>query len=405
MSHSQDHTDNPGMPPRKPLLSQKPPQAIVDDTPSLNAKAPLAPVEDRIWMERGGHPDVGLPPMGPISPAVLVERTTEPSSFEVSQIKMEQVSFRSPTLFRNMFFQAFSLLLLLFFLVWIVEKLKVFVLLLSGLPTLLSYPAFGVVVLLTGLVFYSVGKTALAFFRFQYRPQMDFTQIRMNEKDSVKVYAKVKAGLEHYLESVYRDWDLYAVNLGKSGVKESEIHERKKAVERLLSPRALDACSWANDYQRSFQAYQDQWAKERITHYSRIVGVKTAICPWPFLDMIAVFYNSFRLCRELSMIAHRRSDGWATVTILLHVIGNTYIASEAQDAAVGLADLTRQPDMDLDAGMEVATGISGLVGDAAKKVFSFALPKVGEGVANTVFTYRLGKRTWRRLSPFIVSKC
>ena len=295
--------------------------------------------------------------------------------------------------------------------IWLLTSVIELVGNLALLPPWLAYTCTSILAVLLGIVLFLLGSVAWRYVRMPLRPQLDLTQIRRRDISHYRAYGAARIQLASWLREIDGRGSQYLDLLKQCGLVDAESTKFQKDLRRLLRDSA-DSTAWLNEYLDNVQAVLDGLASRRQRHYAAIVGMKTAISPWPFVDLLAVLYNNALLVRDLCALANRRADGLRSLSILAHVGFNAFIASEAQSlAAKGavkafdgyekLADAMNVDESQVAEGMAegLAEGAKGLAADGIKAVSKLAVAKLGEGLTNAWLTQRFGARVWNLLTP------
>ncbi len=155
------------------------------------------------------------------------------------------------------------------------------------------------------------------------------------------------------------------------------------AARALTDPAPVESARWLADLREGVLRPLDAVANERIWHYTKIIGLKTAISPFPLIDALAVLYNTARMLHDLALLYNRRIHRAQIALLLGIVIFQTYVASQAQEV--------------LESGAEEMSGfLSNNLARASGKLIG---TRVAEGTVNGLVARRLGRRALRYLRP------
>jgi uncharacterized protein (TIGR01620 family) len=133
-------------------------------------------------------------------------------------------------------------------------------------------------------------------------------------------------------------------------------------------------------YQRVMLEHQDRLVKKIIIRRSVENGMVVALSPLAWLDMLFTFARSLRLIREISQVYGYRCGYWGRVYLYRRVIKNLIF--------IGVADLATDSIVDA-----IGAGIT-----------TKLTAQLGQGVAATVYSTRLGYMTAKMLRPIPLSK-
>jgi uncharacterized membrane protein YcjF (UPF0283 family) len=283
----------------------------------------------------------------------------------------------------------------------------------ATLPAPAMWAAIVFAAVVVGFLLYSLARAAMFFSRLSKRPQIDLEQLRSpGYYDTKGQYEKARNQfLVPFVEDLRdlsgEDRAQFAALAGGEGIFDS--------AERLaIKDRAITNREWIDEFLDNIQEPLVAAAEERVTHYAKWVALKTAISPWPLVDVAAVLYNSSLMVTDLAIIFNRRFTRPDTVRIMLHLFFAIYISGQAQQAVESVAGaMTGAPDHASDAAVGAAeadlasdgsfledlhSGAANILGgtmNALKGVGS----KVVEGLVNALIVRRLGHRVIEMLKP------
>lgn len=222
------------------------------------------------------------------------------------------------------------------------------------------------------------------YLRLSQTPAVWLDRLRLRElAGSATIEAKQK--LEHLLREfpIDRDPPEKWIRLGFSLDAQQTL---ARAKTELLNSRHGHTHKWLNEYDELFLHPLDDVAQQRVKHYAKLVGLKTAVAPAGFLDAAIVLVNSYLLLAELCDIYHVRAGRLGTLRLLLRVGLNTVVSGNLDQQTEVLEDGLRESIQDW---------TTGLVAQAVGKVVA----KAAEGGANALLIYRVGRATIRELRP------
>lgn len=322
---------------------------------------------------------------------------------------------------------ALTVLALIFF--WVVPSVLALITDISALPKWMSYISFAFLLGATGLVIYVTFRAVNGYLKLKKEPQIEIeqylfdTSIKPQDRDFLKETCQAR------LSNVLRDSELdtYKRTLRDVGFSNEEIIKYLKDAENLNARRGIDFKTWWTEYVENIINPVDRKVKDHIVLVRNRVGVKTALCPFKALDLMIVLYHNFQLLRRLCRLAGRRSDTLGSLSIFLHVIMGAYVAYRMEEVTESTADnvtqlhdklaeefgeaakITVDSGKNADgngaaaAGSEMAAGAAGsIAADAFKSLSAKLAPKIGEGIANGLLTYRIGTHTWNLVKPISV---
>ena len=118
---------------------------------------------------------------------------------------------------------------------------------------------------------------------------------------------------------------------------EPHIFFNKKEVEEIreayykLQGEAKTAQGWAIVFARNFQSHLDAAAWRQIEAISKVAAFKATISPYAVLDMLIIFYWSFKMMGQLCVVYNSRTGFVGTVYSLYCVFLNTFFAGKLND--------------------------------------------------------------------------
>jgi len=387
--------------------------AVKPNGPDPKPQEPRPISGDMDFRGRPGDTGVGRPRQCPRT-SQPVERKPTPRSDESQTVDAELFSRRpeiwAPSILRLPFVYFGGLLLLSLLGIWLLTSVIELIGSLALLSPWLIWTSAAILVILLAVVLFLLMSVAIRYLRVPYRPQLVLRQVTQARIIQYGAYRQARIELSDNLREIEALGPEYIKLLKRMGLTDSECSKFKSDMSALLRDRAIDGQAWLNEYQDNIQSVLDDLARRRQRHYATIVGLKTAISPWQAVDLMAVLYNSTLLVRDLCFLANRRADNLQTLSLLVHVGFNMFVASEAQELAKTATDnasegyeqfaddlmADRSADIVADGAVE---GAKGLAADSIKAVSKFAVARLGEGLANAWLTQRFGARVWSLLTP------
>lgn len=154
----------------------------------------------------------------------------------------------------------------------------------------------------------------------------------------------------------------------------------------LLNPRHGHTHKWLDELNDSFLARLDSVAQQRVAHYAKRVGIKTALSPKGFLDSTIVVVNSYLLLTDLCDLYNVRAGRMGTLRLLTRIGFNTAIAGNLD-----------QPTEMLE--QELRDSVQDWTATLTAQAIGTIVAKFAEGGTNALLIYRLGKAAMRELRP------
>jgi len=183
------------------------------------------------------------------------------------------------------------------------------------------------------------------------------------------------------------------------------------AANRLLeTERRLGSREWVMEFIDNIQLPMEALARERINDYARAAALKTAISPWPLVDMAAVIYNSTMMLTDLAVIFNRRLTAGNAVYVLMGMFFNIFIAGKTQEAVAAIENEIEHHAGAHGAGIPDPADATAHIGSLTDTAFAdlghnallfakFSSKKIAEGAASWLLMKRLGRRTVKMLKP------
>ena len=150
--------------------------------------------------------------------------------------------------------------------------------------------------------------------------------------------------------------------------------------------------AWLEDF-LAFQGKQEAQARASVKTYCKLIGLKTAMCPWKIIDVVCVLVNTTLMVSRIAMIFNRRISSAAASRLVIRWCVNLYISGELgevfEKSASAIGRTASETVKEQDWFGEGSVG--DYVGDALP-VLSKWLGKIAEGATNAYLAYRLGSR-------------
>jgi uncharacterized membrane protein YcjF (UPF0283 family) len=254
---------------------------------------------------------------------------------------------------------------------------------------------------IVGLILFYVFKVVCFIARLRYKPQVVVSQIGFSSFDA-KQAALARREFTKHLVELNADFAQWSKSLSELNMKDDQLLYLKKSINDLLESRPIDANNWWNECEENFLEPLDALAKARLNRAIKAIGLKTAISPWKAVDTVVVVHHSFHMAKDLCAIANLRPGKFGTISIMLHVAVNVYVASQVQawseQGAQILGDVNEEIMAEM--GMDFA---GSMIVEGAGSVVKLITPKIAEGLVNSMFAYRLGSRVWKLVRPVKLS--
>jgi uncharacterized membrane protein YcjF (UPF0283 family) len=170
------------------------------------------------------------------------------------------------------------------------------------------------------------------------------------------------------------------------GVTTEALQLLADARANLINPRHGDTNKWLEELNDGFLARLDSAARQRVTHYAKRAGLKTALSPKGFLDSTIVVVNSYLLLTDLCDLYNVRAGRLGTLRLLARIGFNTAIAGNLDQPT----DMLEQ---------ELRDSVQDWTTTIAAQVLGKLVAKAAEGGTNALLIYRLGKAAMRELRP------
>lgn len=259
---------------------------------------------------------------------------------------------------------------------------------LVSMPKAVSYPLCVFFIICSGIVITVIGAF---WWRFLHLPPAGDRIILKNIKEEsatqnrLKQHRQAKEYIQScFIQPFYENFSHTKELLENWNIKENDIQELESSLKVLCSnDTRLTHDEWLTRYCRTVHAQLRAIAQKRCSFYAKLVGVKTAISPFGFIDILAVMGNASVMAKDMMILHNRRPIMGQNVCLMVQVLVQTYIAGELQDAAAAGAD-------------EVFSGVQNtLLRTIGKGVAS----RAAEGTVNGIFMYNLGMRIHQYLMP------
>ncbi len=248
----------------------------------------------------------------------------------------------------------------------------------TSYPLYLQWPIWLLLALVLVLVLYALLRLLLLWKSLQQHPQVALSQA--DPEDSVRASTELARYLKKLASGGKKQTARWAQFWPDHPEKAADL---MGACKRLSGERHMDAETWLEEFEQQIRKPMDQAAANRIRHYWKLVGIKTAISPFPIIDALAVLYNNFLMIGDLAELYGRRINRADIFTLLWAIIFQVYISAQTQEILDSVADeMTKS----------IQSGI-------ARSLTSFISPKLAEGTVHALVTWRIGKRAMTMMRP------
>ncbi len=170
------------------------------------------------------------------------------------------------------------------------------------------------------------------------------------------------------------------------GFTTESLQSLADARAELLNPCHGHTRKWLDELNDCFLTRLDSVAQQRVTHYAKRVGIKTALSPKGFLDSTIVIVNSYLLLTDLCDLYNVRAGRMGTLRLLTRIGFNTVIAGNLDQPAEMLEQ-------------ELRDSVQDWTATFAAQVLGKVVAKAAEGGTNALLIYRLGKAAMGELRP------
>lgn len=359
---------------------------------------------------RKGDPGIGLPPEDP-EPETFPASAAQPikdedeENWEIIHNRISRFGFlRSPLLI------ALALVMAACLTLFTIAQAVSFWTSIQLLPALIRWILVVIMAGLSGFILYSVVRIFLMGKGMSSLGQTDLSKFKLSRNASKD--RSIKNSLRDKYVRLYSDhFDRSQKEFGR--LSKDECDAIRKHLDRLLDPDDEGFTTtedWVNHFRDEFVATLDQIADNRISHYAKWVALKTAISPWPFVDVLAVAYNTSEMIRDMAIIYNRRLNAIDVAGLTIRVLFVTLIAGNSQ---AGIDEIEKQgthiskilgdktSEVPVTAS-EDATSVFGKIlgiGNSTLQSVGPLLKKVGEGMANYLLMRHLGRASKELFRP------
>ena len=250
----------------------------------------------------------------------------------------------------------------------------------TSYPVYLQWPVWMLLGLVLFIVLYALARIAVLWRSLGRHPQVSLAQVSETDREVAKDQ------LLRYLNQLLHQKASHWQRLRTGSPDKTE--ELLLACRRLAKQRHIATDAWLEEFEENVRKPLDAVAAARITYYWRLVGIKTAISPFPLIDSLAVLYNNFLLIGDLATLYGRRIARHEVFILLGFIIFQVFIATRSQELFDSVAD---------DMSQTIQSGV-------ARGLTQFIAPKVAEGTVNAMVTWRIGKRAQRMFHPLTKGK-
>jgi len=373
-----------------------------DGTPLPQAKSSVVAqkagqVTPETIPEEPDEREIGIPVMLPVikTPIVISKKLIdEGEEDEADPPKGMTVSWFLGYFFSNPVLVAFFVLCVTIIFIIILSELFKFIQAVQSAPY--PFQVIGVVVV-SGLAVafvWAVARLVMTYRRFVISPQVQLDQIYDPYSRAIIREQVAKEGYQA-LVTLIREYPIQDPKqiklLRMAGMTKAEEVTFKSNIAYLKESESDSAgrSKWIEDCDSLFVKKIDDFASQRVSDYSKRVGIKTALCPTGFLDALIVIVNSLLLVEELCRLYNVRANWRNSAFLAARLVFNTFIS----------AKLERGLDNTTNSFSEELALASTSLGSAFSKLFLGVGKRMVEGAFNYFLINRLGHATMRYLRP------
>lgn len=266
-------------------------------------------------------------------------------------------------------------------------------------PPVIKIAGYTVLLALLAILAIFAARLSSLFVRLRRNEQISTAQLKaLSSRAELRALVQsdkvaAKENLIAYLKSYPLDSGGTRAALGLFRLNDETIRNLRDAREFLLDPdRFSDHDSWLRDFQEHFQDKLQGAANKIVLDWMKLVGIQTALSPKGWLDSVIVLYSSYGMIGDLCQLYNLRMTGPGIIRLLALSLFNSYAAGQIEDFVDSVDVDSIVQSVDLETVFDAAHGLGG---GLVKKF----LPKVAEGTANALLTYKLGHSTIALLRP------
>lgn len=257
-----------------------------------------------------------------------------------------------------------------------------FIIRVAEYPVYLQIPVWLLVALVVILVLYALIRISFAWLRLARHKQVDLSQADPGQME------QAHQDLSRYLNKLIAHSEVNGSRWQRLWCKNPEAADEViKNCRKLVEERHIDTPAWLEEFESNVRIPLDKAAAKRVSHYSQLVGIKTAVSPFPLVDSAAVLYNNFLLIGDLAILFGRRIPRHEIVLLLWAIIFQTFVATQSQEILESVAE---------EMSKNIQSGIT-------RSLAQFIAPRVAEGTVHAMVTLRIGRRAQRMLRPVVVN--
>ena len=209
---------------------------------------------------------------------------------------------------------------------------------------------------------------------------------------------------------------IFGLQKNKNYVAAFKSGEDRQRISEEICKLCDDSCfsdvgGWVDVFER-FQKCQEDRAYEVVKKYCQLVALKTAACPWKFIDMVIVFVNLTLMIEKIALVYNRRVLKEGAFRLLCRWFMNIYISGELGAITENVSNQASDKVADWLTNVKDVTNGQPMAGGAQSEgfadLFSASLPilskvvgKVAEGGMNAYLAYRMGKRAIEEFRFFV----
>lgn len=251
-------------------------------------------------------------------------------------------------------------------------------------PAWVQWVGLSALVCALGAIIGSLWSLATRYLRLKQTPALWLNRQQLRELAHTGT-----TDAKHRLETFLREFPIDRdppQKWKRLGFTTESLQSLADARAELLNPCHGHTRKWLDELNDCFLARLDSVAQQRVAHYAKRVGIKTALSPKGFLDSIIVVVNSYLLLTDLCDLYNVRAGRMGTLRLLTRIGFNTVIAGNLDQPAEMLEQ-------------ELRDSVQDWTATFAAQVLGKVVANAAEGGTNALLIYRLGKAATRELRP------
>lgn len=313
----------------------------------------------------------------------------------------------------------FTCLLLLF----VAREVFDFLQIIESAPPLLRNAGYGVVLVLLGLVCWSLTRLLLCVRSRRSTPRVSRADFHLTDHRPAMqriIKARMKQGREA-LQQILADYPLQDKRFKKllraCGMSDEGTRNMEEEIRALLYDQDLTAAKWIARCDNQIFSPIDECARKRVRMYALRVGAKTAAMPSGVADVLIVIVNTLLMLKDLCALYNVRTTPWGTCSLAGQLFMNSIVAArlegqmskwasgarlESTEGLSKIPELNSSHEAANSATEAVSQGADSLLSTATQigsSVLAGAGKRVAEGTGNLFLISRLGESAISYLRP------